>query len=119
MSNNIERDLILRAIFKGEEEFKRAQLAVAMIFGATEKLGNEAVKAGDKQEQALKGAKDKADKLSEAFKQVREAQKLLDSAENVEDIIAATDLLIQEQQKLGKIIDVNSKAQTSANQKTT
>jgi len=119
MANDNQIDLILRAVFKGEEEFKRAQLAVAMIVGATEKLGIEATKTGDKQEKSLAEAKKKAEELANGFKQVREAQKLLDGADNLDDIIAATDLLIQEQQKLGKIIDTNSKTQGSANQKAT
>ena len=104
MADNNQIDLILRAIFKGEEEFKRAQIAVAMVMGATEKLGNEATKTGDKQEQSFTKAREKAEKLSAAFRQVTEAKKLLDKAETTEDIIAATDLLIQEQQKLGQII---------------
>jgi hypothetical protein len=37
MAINSQIDLILRAVFKGEEEFKRAQLAVAMLFGSTER----------------------------------------------------------------------------------
>ena len=57
MAANNQIDLILRAIFQGEEEFKRAQLAVARVLGATEQLGNEATKTGDKQEQSLKAAR--------------------------------------------------------------
>jgi len=119
MANENQIDLILRAIFQGEEEFKRAQVAVALVMGATEKLGIEAAKTGDKQEKSLAEAKKKAEELANGFKQVREAQKLLDEAGSLDDIVAATDLLIQEQQKLGKVIDANSKTQGSANQKAT
>lgn len=117
MAANNQIDLILRAIFQGEEEFKRAQLAVARVLGATEQLGNEATKTGDKQENALREAKKKAEELAKAFENVRQAEKLLAETKGTDQEADAIKLLGDEQKKLGKVIEQTSQTDSTANKK--